>query len=127
MYLRPIHWTTLQPARERFLSSERIKRINTILEISGVLARATPPLGPQAFKAYLTSASNRFCQAKRIGEEGALIASNKVMALRKDCRRLEVNAQDRTVCPSFFLTIVLQALSKLDTLIVNQMRRMLVA
>ncbi|KAH7932980.1 hypothetical protein HPB49_006149 [Dermacentor silvarum] len=82
---------------------------------------------PEIVQAYLASASNRLFQAEISGGEGALIAINTVMALGKMAVALKGTPRTEKSVLQFFQQRFCKPPSTLDTLIVDQMGRMLVA
>ncbi|KAH8031485.1 hypothetical protein HPB51_017548 [Rhipicephalus microplus] len=82
---------------------------------------------PEIVQAYLASASNRLFQAEISGGEGALIAINTVMALGKMAVLLKGTPKTEKSVLQFFQQRFCKPPSTLDTLIVDQMGRMLVA
>lgn len=82
---------------------------------------------PEIVQAYLASASNRLFQAEISGGEGALIAINTVMALGKMAVALKGTPKTEKSVLQFFQQRFCKPPSTLDTLIVDQMGRMLVA
>lgn len=107
-------------------SALRQARDAAIESICGVL-KVGMERDPECVQAYLASASNRMYQAEISGGEGALIAINTVMALGKIAVALKGTFKTEKSVLQFFQQRFCKPPSTLDTLIVDQMGRMLVA
>ncbi|KAM7298749.1 phosphatidylinositol 4-kinase alpha-like [Ixodes scapularis] len=101
-------------------------RDTAIESLCGVL-RVGIEQDPECVQAYLASASNKLYQAEISGGEGGLIAVNTVLALGKIAVYLKRTPKTEKSVLQFFQQRFCKPPSTLDTVIVDQMGRMIVA